>query len=71
MAVRRYGWWGDPLLHLILIAVLVACLGFWQSSRGPAVHEMGAEARVIWPPSATLPLDPPGGPPAPAPPRAL
>jgi len=45
MEMRQQGWWGDPLLHLMLIAVILACLGLWRMSSQPQV--IGADAYLI------------------------
>lgn len=43
----RAGWLGDPLLHLLLIAVLVAGLGLARrASRDGAVYDPGVVVSV-------------------------
>lgn len=40
---RRYGWLGDPLLHLILVVIFVFCLGAWHLA-----DASGPEDRDPW-----------------------
>lgn len=67
MTARRYGWLANPLLHLVLIAVLVACVGIWHSAQESGVSEIGSELRVISSGPSAPPFDPGDGPSAPEP----
>lgn len=56
MKERRYAYLGDPLLHLMLIAALVATLAAWQSSGRRSPKVIGPEVRVISLPTISSPV---------------